>query len=224
MQPLAAIGDRCRICDQVYEEGRNSCWNRVCQLREEDRWFSWNYAIAMRTTWLKTAIDGYKYRDQRHWAVIFGRILVGFLETETDVFDGIDLIVSSPVYVGPGSRRRWDHVREIIVAADREQEPPGMNPWAFDLADPPALIKTADTPQMVGLSASDRRRAAEYELRDALHVTDASRTRGKVIAVFDDIFTGGWTLREEARTLMLEGGARMVVGVSLARQPSTPPP
>ena len=63
---------------------------------------------------------------------------------------------------------------------------------------------------------------AENELRQSLQVTDPDSTRGKVIAVFDDIFTGGWTLREEARALLLEGRARQVVGVSLARQPSTP--
>ena len=67
------------MCDQAYNAGETVCWNPVCRMAPGDRWFDWNYAIAMRTTWLKNAINSYKYSNQRHWAAIFGRILVGFL-------------------------------------------------------------------------------------------------------------------------------------------------
>jgi predicted amidophosphoribosyltransferase len=223
MEPLAALTDRCRVCDHPYSEGERWCWNLVCRLRPDDRWFDWNFAIAMRTKWLKSAINWYKYDGQRHWATIFGRILTGFLETEGATFAEVDLIVASPVFVSAAGRRKWDHIRPIIVAADKEQEIPWMNRWDFDLADAPALIKTAETPSMVGLNAAARRKMAESDLRKALVVPDRSRTEGKVIAVFDDIFTGGWTLREEARALKLQGGASTVVGVTLARQGYTAP-
>jgi predicted amidophosphoribosyltransferase len=223
MEPLAAFRDRCGVCDQAFGEGQTTCRNPVCGMTPDERWFDWNYAIAMRTAWLKSAIDSYKYSDQRHWAAIFGRILIGFLWAEHETFKNVDLIVGSPVFIGPGARRRWDHVREIIVAADREQEVAWLNPWDLDLEDPPALIKTAETPKMVGLKAAQRKQAAEHELRAALAVPDRTRTQGKVVAVFDDIFTAGWTLREEARALKLLGGARAVVGITLARQPYAAP-
>lgn len=64
-----------------------------------------------------------------------------------------------------------------------------------------------------------RRQIAATELRQALHVPRAERTEGKRILVYDDIFTSGFTLREVARALILDGNASEVCGVSLARQP-----
>lgn len=224
IEPLAAFDDRCAVCDQVYAPDQTSCGNPVCRMAPEERWFEWNFAIAMRTKWLKTAINSYKYDGRRDWAAIFGRILIGFLEAEREVFKGIDLIVGSPQYTGPGAHRSWDHVREVMVAAAREEGPPAwLAGWPFDLADPPAIIKTADTPPMVKSgSAAERKQLAEHDLRSVLQVPDRTRTEGKAIVVLDDIFTGGWTLRESARALRLQGGAKSVVGISLARQPYTP--
>jgi predicted amidophosphoribosyltransferase len=224
MEPLAAIEDRCEVCDHPYNEGERRCWNPVCGFRPADRWFEWNYAIAMRTKWLRSAINAYKYEGRREWAAIFGRILVGFLEAERGTFENVDLIVASPAYTGVGAHRTWNHVQEILVAADREQEYRGLvAAWPIDLADPQAIVKTADTPTMVGLNRGGRQLAAEQDLRHALHVPDPRRTRGKLIAVFDDVFTGGWTLREVARALRTQGGARSVVGITLARQKYEPP-
>ena len=213
------------MCDQTYGSDQTRCWNPICRMDPGERWFDWNFAIAMRTRWLKFAINKYKYHGVRDWAAIFGRILIGFLEAEREVFTGIDLIVASPQYTGPGAHRDWDHIRGIMIAAEREQEwPAWLNGWPIDLADPPAIIKIADTPPMVKSgSAGARRHLAEHELRFALQVPNRTRTEGRSIAVLDDIFTGGWTLRESARALRLEGGAVSVVGISLARQPYTPP-
>ena len=224
IEPLADLEDRCGVCDQVYGPDQTSCWNPVCRMDPGERWFEWNFAIAMRTNTLKIAINSYKYNGRRDWAAIFGRILIGFLEAEREVFKGIDLIVGSPQYTGLGAHRDWDHIREIMIAADREQEwPAWLAGWPFDLAEPPAIVKTADTPPMVKSgSAADRKHLAENDLRSVLQVPDRARTAGKAIAVLDDIFTGGWTLRESARALRLQGGARSVVGISLARQPYAP--
>ena len=222
MDPLAALDDRCGICDQTYAAGATTCRNPVCQMDEDDRWFEWNYAIAMRSRWLKTAINDFKYSGRRAWAVIFGRILIGFLGAHGKLFKdiGIDLIVASPAYTGPGAKRTWDHVREIMVAADREQD--WLPEWCFDLNAPPSVVKTGSTTPMVELkSAADRRGHAQTILRDALLVPDPGRVRGLTILVLDDVFTGGWTLREVARALRLQGDASAVYGVTLARQPFT---
>ena len=48
---------------------------------------------------------------------------------------------------------------------------------------------------------------------------DAARTRGRRIAVLDDVFTDGLTQREVARALRLQGEAKEGYGVTLARQP-----
>ena len=215
MQPLAPPGGRCDICDQTFGADASSCMNPVCAMTE--RWFGRNYAVAMRSGVLEQAINDYKFREQQGWSAIFGRILVGFLEHRRDVFGGVDLIVASPTYTGPDARRSWDHIRGILEAADTED---WFDVWPFDLADPPAIVKTDDTPRMTGLTYKERRANAEGSLRDALSVPKPDRTMGKTIAVVDDVFTGGLTLREVARALRLQGGATEVLGVTLARQPA----
>jgi predicted amidophosphoribosyltransferase len=65
----------------------------------------------------------------------------------------------------------------------------------------------------------ERRPHAETAIRDALLVPDPERVRNKVVLVVDDTFTDGLTLREVARALQLQGGARLVRGVTLTRQP-----
>lgn len=109
-----------------------------------------------------------------------------------------------------------------MVAAEREAGPSWFSGWTFDLTTPPAIVKIADTPTMVkAAGAAERRHIAEGDVRAALQVPDRARTEGKAIAVFDDVFTAGWTLRETARALRVHGGAKSVVGISLARQPYT---
>lgn len=191
------------------------CKNPVCGMRE--RWFERNYALVIRSGILEQVVNRYKFDGRSGWAVIFGRILVGFLDAHSDVFGEVDSIVASPTYVGSGAHGSWDHIRAIVEAADKEQSWfPG---WPFDLGVPPIIIKTAETPAMVGLTYHQRRENAEGPLRDALAIPDSAKTRGRVLAVFDDVFTGGLTLREVARALQIRGDAVRVIGVTLARQP-----
>lgn len=222
MEPLADPDRRCGVCDQSYAEGETACKNPVCAMGE--RWFVWNYAVAMRSRVLRQVINAYKYSNatsgHRGWAAIFGRILVGFLDATAPTFEGTDLIVASPTFIGPGSRRDWDHIRGVMVAADAEQVPAGR--WPFDLTDTPAVIKNADTPAMTGLKYKARRLNAEGAVWGALLVPDPSRTRGRRIVVLDDVFTDGLTMREVARALRLYGEAAEVRGVTLARQPYRP--
>lgn len=77
VEALAPADRRCSICDLPFHEGESACRNPVCAMSE--RWFTCNYAIAMRSGELERAINAYKYQSQRGWAAIFGRILVGFL-------------------------------------------------------------------------------------------------------------------------------------------------
>jgi predicted amidophosphoribosyltransferase len=74
---------------------------------------------------------------------------------------------------------------------------------------------------MVSKNREERHAIATQQLREAIRVTDARRTRGKAILVYDDVFTDGNTLNEVARRLRLDGAATRVVGITLARQPWT---
>ena len=61
--------------------------------------------------------------------------------------------------------------------------------------------------------------ALANELSTVLAIPDTSRTSGRNILVYDDVFTSGHTLNTVARTLIETGGANRVCGISLARQP-----
>lgn len=211
MEPLAAI--RCRVCDRPYAPGETGCGNPLCN--RDDRQFSWNIAISMRTGELRTAIDRYKYQGRWGWALIFGRVVAGFLEEDRALFGRFDVITSSPTYVGTDGRE-FDHTRRVLIQAATEVSPGPV--WPFDMGEEPLIVKTGPTPRMVGNGFRERRDIAEGPLRDALRVTRPEDVRGKVALVYDDVFTDGLTLNEVARALRQVGAAE-VCGITLCRQP-----
>jgi len=214
IERLSPPDKRCTICDLPFLEGEKACRNPLCA--SSSRWFDWNFAIAMRSGQLEDAINALKFYDRKGWALIFGRILVGFLSEQAPSFEDFDLIIASPTFVGRGGRA-FDHTRIVIQQASAES-PPGLE-WPFDLAEPPAIVKTGPTDSLTGKTYQQRREIAEQQLRVLLHVPDPARTEGKRILVYDDVFTDGRTLNEVARALRTDGRAKSVCGVTLCRQP-----
>lgn len=215
IEALAKQDERCGICDLPFNAGETWCENILCK-EDDARWFDWNYAVAMRSGELENAINRYKYQAKTGWAYIFGRVVAGFLEERPGTFRGFDLIVSSPTFVGDGGRQ-FDHTRQVVERAAAEMTP--GSGWPFDLATQPAIVKMAATTPMKPYGFKRRRTIAETELRPALLVTDRGRTEGKKILVYDDVFTDGLTLNEVARALRQHGGAELVCGLTLCRQP-----
>jgi predicted amidophosphoribosyltransferase len=177
----------------------------------------------MRDGEIERVIGRYKFNDKQHWATIFARVLVGFLEENPDTFRGFDLIVASPSYISrDGEERSWDHTRRVIEIAHAESR----GEWPFDVGGASkAIVKTAATPKMTKQTNWKKRdEIARTELRNALKVPDPRRTTGRSILVYDDVFTDGHTLNEVARCLIKQGHAESVCGVTLARQPWKKPP
>jgi predicted amidophosphoribosyltransferase len=207
---------RCGICDLPYTGDEQKCGNPICNF--DNIYFRWNYSVAMKSGYLDSAIKRYKYADRKSWAVIFARVLVGFLNEEHDLFKDFDLIVANPTYVTrDGVSRTRDHTRRVIQEAYSQCH----GSWPFDVGDghEPAIIKiTATTKMTKSASWKERHEIATGELRDSLRVPDPKRIKGQSILVYDDVFTDGHTLNEVARRLKFDG-ADDVCGVSLARQP-----
>ena len=214
LESLADRDHRCEVCDRPYESGETTCRNWLCGY--SGRYFQWNFAIAMRSGALETALNRYKYSGARGWGLIFGRILAGFLEQQSHTFEAFDLIVASPTYVASDGRD-FDHTGLVLQRAAEELAPGRL--WPFDSHDNPAIVKTGPTESLMGKSYARRREIGETELRAALKVPDPDRTRAKRILVYDDVFTDGRTLDEVARALRGAGEARAVCGVTLCRQP-----
>jgi predicted amidophosphoribosyltransferase len=163
----------------------------------------------MRSGPLRRAIGAYKYGGKWGWGGIFARVLVGYLSGMESVFREYDQIIPMPTYTGEGGRR-FDHTRYVVERA--QIEGPGW-PWRLGLIE-----KTAWTPPLAAAdSFQARAQIAETQMRSALRVVDPEHVGDRVL-VFDDVFTGGLTLREVAYKLK-DAGATRVSGIVLARQP-----
>jgi predicted amidophosphoribosyltransferase len=183
------------------------CANTVCNF--EDRWFSYVYTASWRQEEMWAAVSHYKYDQDREWAPILGRILVGFLEERRTELDGYDLITTGALYVGPRAKRLWDTLRLILDGAL------AVGPdWPFV---PDLITKSGPTGQFLGRSAETRRAIAEHSLRDALAVPRPELVAGRRILVLDDVYSEGFSLREMARALVGAGAAE-VAGLVLARR------
>jgi predicted amidophosphoribosyltransferase len=201
--------DRCELCELAVKDD-GSCGNPLCNWDESSRSFRWVWAISMRTGPLREAIDRYKVQNKVGWAGIFGRVLLGYLNANKDVFDGYDLIIPSPTWVGEGGRA-FDHTGLVIARATLEDD----GTWPFETG---VVQKSAATTPFRGRSWKRRFEIAEHELRPALTMSNPEQVRDKRILVYDDVYTEGLTLREVARSLR-DAGATEVSEIVLARQP-----
>ncbi len=199
-------GRACPICGEPLGDG-DSCQNAVCSL--EDRSFSRIHTVSWRAEDVWTAVCRYKYDEDRDWAPILGRILVGYLDDRREDLQGYDVITAGALYVGPRARRLWGHLRLVLDAAHADG--PG---WPFV---PDVISKSGPTGQFLGRGVETRRAIAEHSLRKALAVPDPARIAGRRVLVVDDVYSEGFSLREMARVL-LEAGAAEVAGLVFARK------
>jgi len=202
--------DACGVCSQRLDP-RGECTNELC--RSPGRRISKIHAIGYQSGPLRSVIISYKYRGTRSWSVVFGRLLLAWLE-ETMAGDPPGLIVVNPGYSGPGGDD-FAHAEAVLAEAARAD---ARKRWPFDTVSPAAVVKTRPTFKSADAQAWSKR-ATGTELRSALRVPDAARTAGRYILIFDDVCTTGTQLDAVAGCLLDEGKALRVEGVVLARAP-----
>lgn len=208
MQPLPS--PRCAVCDQGLKDD-GTCPNIICTW--PDRGFSFVSAISIMTGVLEVAIKRYKYDDQRGWAWIFGRVVVGHLDANAALFNRFDVIAPSPTFVGDGGRS-WDHIALIVERAAAE----GGDRWPFFTGDPPLIAQTAPTDKSAGKKWRPRFDKAREQLVPALEVPDPSAIAGRAVLLVDDVFTTGITTHFVGLALQ-DAGASEVAALILARAP-----
>jgi predicted amidophosphoribosyltransferase len=204
------VRDSCPVCGQILDED-GSCPNWLCT----DPWrrVSRIHAIAYQSGALRQVINNYKYHNARGWSIIFGRLVLGWLEEYASTSPP-DLIVANPTYVGPGGRH-FGHTEAVLEAAAQEDV---LGRWPFDLMTPRAVVKVHPTAPSASATAKAKRAAAR-ELRAALAIPDPSRTAGRHVLVYDDVCTTGSQLDAVADCLRDEGHASHVEALVLARAP-----
>lgn len=160
---------------------------------------------------LERKIHAYKYDKKWGWALIFARLLLGWLERTLDPHD-VDLIVAAPTYTGP-PEGRFPHTEAVIDSAAVQDV---RRVWPFDQEDPRAVVATGQHMHSAGGSLAGKQ-AAAADLAGLLLVPDPARILGKRLLVYDDVLTTGETLNAIAGALRSAGAAE-VSGVVLARQ------
>jgi predicted amidophosphoribosyltransferase len=204
----------CPTCSQVLEDGR--CPNWLCA--DPDRSIERIRAIAYSSGALRSRILRYKNGGRWGWSIIFGRLLVAWLDRNARD-DPPDLVIANPTYSSSGSPR-FGHTERVIDAAATEDV---LGEWPFDVNDPPALLKTAPT-ERSARNTAPAKRAAAAQLREVLVIPDRARVDGRHLLVYDDVCTTGSQLNAVAECLVDDGGARSVEAVVLARAPWRPRP
>jgi predicted amidophosphoribosyltransferase len=196
----------CPTCSQMLEED-GTCPNWLCT--DPTRRITRISAIAYLSGPLRSRILAYKYDGRTGWALIFGRLLLGWLAQNRSL-NPPDLIVANPTYstTGPG------HTERVIENAEKED---ADGRWSFDIADPRALVKTEHTERSAASTARAKREAAEHHVA-AIHVPNVDRIRGRDILIYDDVCTTGSQL-ERVAGVLLDVGAVSVEAVVLARAP-----
>lgn len=196
-------------CQKLAEDG--SCPNWLCA--DPRRRISRIHAIAYLSGSLRNKILRYKYDEAYGWSLIFGRLLLGWLEQHAAATPP-GLIVANPTYVGTGEQG-FAHTEHVLDVAAREDV---LGTWRFDTGRPRAIVKDRATAKSASNTAPAKRAAAR-ELRSALRVPDPSRTSGGRILIYDDVCTTGSQLDAVAGCLLDDGRASHVEAVVLARAP-----
>lgn len=199
----------CPVCSQTLDES-DRCRNTLC--RNPQRSIHRIRAIAMYSGVLADVIKKFKYGGKTGWSIIFGRLVLGYLERTYTPAD-VDLILPNPTWLGEGGSV-IDHTERVLKTAEWEDL---HDRWPF--APTSVLRKTAATPRSAGGTIAAKQ-ATAHAVYEALALTEADVVRGHRLIVYDDVCTTGSQLDAVARFLV-ENGARSVEGLVLARVPWT---
>ncbi|MFD9458738.1 ComF family protein [Streptomyces sp. NPDC059985] len=210
MRPLAE--HHCVICSQSLSVAGANCRNPICNWTQLQRSFTRVGAVALFAAPLTNPVKAFKYdQGKAGWAVIFGRLIVGWMNNHAEEMAGIDLVIGNP---SAADRKPLQHIEAIMVAAHAEDT---TGRWPITTPDSPVLVKLQETPKSAGEGArwsakmdAARAHAAALELQQSV--------RGKRILLVDDVFTTGATFHTVGK-LLTEAGAAEVRGLVLARVP-----
>jgi predicted amidophosphoribosyltransferase len=164
---------------------------------------------------LRDKIHRLKYDGKHGWALIFGRLIVGWMDSHREQMRSVDYVIGNPTHRG---RLPLQHMEAIMEAAYTEDVT-----HTFPLSRPGAhlLIKEDETPRSAMRSLDDKRAAAAAHAAALRWTADSAAIKGATIVLVDDVFTSGSQLQHVALRLRASGAAD-VRGLVLARVPWSP--
>ncbi|MFL4909468.1 ComF family protein [Streptomyces sp. MMS24-I2-30] len=209
LQPV--VDPHCPVCSQALAPGR-PCGNRLCTLPLQRRGFSRVDAVAVYSGALRDKIHKLKYEGKSGWAMIFGRLLVGWMESHPERMRGVDYVVGNPTHSG---RQPIQHIEAIMDAAYTEDVTRAfpLSPLATH-----RLVKQAETPRSANRTLDEKKAAAAAHAAALTWTGDTADIMGATILLVDDVLTSGSQLQHVALRLRATG-ADDVRGLVLARVP-----
>lgn len=180
---LPRLGHTCRRCALPVARGAAVCAH--CCARPPP----WTLAIAPYAYAypVDRLLHALKYRGVVAYAPLFARALVGRVEALPDA------IVALPLSRGRQRDRGYNQAAEIARPVARRLGVPLLD----------GLRRTRDTPALAGLPWRERHRS----MRHAFAAT--AGVRGLHVALIDDVFTTGATLRAATHALQAGGAVRV---------------
>ncbi|GIF74243.1 ComF family protein [Asanoa siamensis] len=168
----------------------------------------------MHTSPLAEALREFKYGGKRTWRLVFGRLLLGWLEDHPRWAGRIDLILPNPSY---RARTPYPHVELVLAAAAAADD---QRRWPIHSS---GLVKVQRTPRSAGGNSADKREAARRHAA-AVRIRRGLRDElaGARVLLFDDVLTTGAQLDAVGRKLQQRWGVERVDGLVLARHPWQP--
>ena len=204
---LLLFPPKCILCKALLAKDEtdlcHTCRQNAPEFKKSRLRFS--YVAGWTSVWyykdnVRGSIHRFKFRNRRHYAKAYGRILAAKL-TMDEMLD-FDILTYVPVSLLRQLGRGYDQVELICDALSAEL---GVTPVR-------CLKKTRNTPPQSGIKDAARRRANVLGAYRCLCPKDV---KGKRILLLDDVITTGATVSECARVLQT-AGANEVICASIA--------
>jgi hypothetical protein len=145
------------------------------------------------------------------WGVIFGRLILGWLNAHAQEVADIDLILGNPT---APERTPVRHVETMMEAAFAEDS---LGRWPIVDPASPVLIKAGETKKSANSNGWGAKMDAAQLHAAALKLRQS--VEGQRVLLIDDVFTTGATFCTVGKRLISEWGAAEVRGLVLARVP-----
>jgi ComF family protein len=150
-----------------------------------------------------------KYYAEGHASKIAGEYLAQLLLAEASDIIGIPLLIPMPMHPKRRKERGHNQTEVLCDCALRSLSEVGGGTFSYD---PSVLTRTRHTKPQQGLERHNRLK----NLKNAMAVSDASKVKGRVCIVVDDVSTTGASFAEAKRALK-EAGASEVRCIALAQ-------
>lgn len=196
----------CPVCSQSLPSG-TPCRNRLCS--SPNRVITRISSIAVYSGDLADRIRLLKYDGRTGWALIFGRLVHGWLNANRHPAE-TDLVLPNPTHADRAVRHT-----ELIVDSTRADDTRSM--WSIPGTDT-YLVKRTVTARSANQTLEAKIQAARAH---AAAVDIRTPVDGKRVLLVDDVCTSGAQLEFLARKL-IDHGAASVEALVLARTPTRP--